>query len=60
MAGANYGGRLGEILKKYPKVYCPVCLTSQVQIVNYLSGDAGYKCRHCRQNFTLPFKGKGD
>ena len=52
---ANYGGRLGAVLKVYPRVYCPVCQTPQVQIINYLKGDPQWKCRKCKQKFTLPF-----
>ena len=51
----DYGGRLGEIIKKYPKVQCYKCYTFQVQIKNYLQGDPEYKCRHCKHQFTLPF-----
>ena len=54
--GCNYAGRLGRIIEKYPKVQCEKCGTFQVQIINYLDGDAGYKCRHCKHEFTLPFK----
>ena len=50
-----YGGRLGKITEQYPKVHCPICQTPQVQIIRYLTGDPEYKCRHCRQKFTLPF-----
>ncbi len=50
-----YGGRLGQIIDKYPSVYCPICQTPQVQIVQYTHGDAGYKCRHCKQKFNLPY-----
>ncbi|MGR5294781.1 hypothetical protein ACPV5U_08745 [Vibrio mediterranei] len=53
---SNYGGRLGYITSIYPKVHCPICQTPQVQITDYMSGDPEYKCRHCKQVFTLPFK----
>jgi len=55
-----YGGRLGYILSIYPKVHCPICQTAQVQITHYLSGDPKYKCRQCKQVFSLPFKDKED
>lgn len=51
----NYGGRLGVILKKYPKVTCPECKSPQVQIVNYLVGDSGWRCRKCKYKFELEF-----
>lgn len=54
-----YGGRLGLILEKYPSVHCPICQTPQVQIVSYLSGDPEWRCRHCKQRFTMPFKDEG-
>ncbi len=50
-----YGGRLGKIIDKYPKVQCPICMTPQVQIINHLRGDVEWKCRHCKQRFTMPF-----
>jgi len=53
---ANYGGRLGRIISVYPKVQCNNCGTYQVQIVSYLEGDPEYRCRHCKFQFTLPFK----
>ena len=52
----NYAGRLGRIIKQYPKVQCHKCNTFQVQIVSYLEGDPKYKCRHCKHKFTLPFE----
>ncbi len=52
---SRYGGRLGQIIDRYPRVFCPICQTPQVQIVHHLHGDAGYKCRHCKQEFSLPF-----
>lgn len=51
-----YGGRLGQILAVYPHVHCPVCQTPQVQITNYNEGDPEWKCRHCKQVFSMPFK----
>nr|OEF47892.1 hypothetical protein OAC_18470 [Vibrio cyclitrophicus 1F273] len=53
---AIYGGRLGYIIGTYPKVHCPICQTPQVQLTHYLTGDPKYKCRHCKQTFSLPFK----
>ncbi|MFS1426499.1 hypothetical protein LMH73_004800 [Vibrio splendidus] len=55
-----YGGRLGRILKVYPQVQCKQCLTMQVQIISYLEGDPGYKCRKCKHKFTLPFTDKSE
>lgn len=55
-----YGGRLGYILSVYPQVHCPICLTKQVQIVGYLEGPAQYKCRHCKQTFSMPVKEMDD
>lgn len=52
---ANFGGRLGAILKKYPKVTCPECQSPQVQIVDYLVGDSGWECRKCKYMFGLEF-----
>lgn len=51
----NYGGRLGRIIEKYPKVQCKECGTFQVQITSYLSGNPEYRCRCCKHKFTLPF-----
>ncbi|MFZ3513749.1 helix-turn-helix domain-containing protein [Vibrio harveyi] len=51
-----YGGRLGRILAVYPHVHCPICLTPQVQITQYNQGDPFWKCRHCNQVFSMPFK----
>ncbi len=51
-----YGGRLGRILAVYSNVHCPRCLTPQVQIISYLKGDPTWKCRHCKQVFSMPFK----
>ncbi len=53
--GVNYGGRLGQILKAYKNVHCPICKTAQVQIISYLEGDPEWKCRHCKQRFSMPF-----
>ncbi|HIF6165095.1 MULTISPECIES: helix-turn-helix domain-containing protein [Vibrio harveyi group] len=50
-----YGGRLGQILRFFKNVHCPMCKTAQVQIINYLQGDPSWKCRHCKQIFTMPF-----
>lgn len=50
-----YGGRLGRIIKMYPKVQCKECGTFQVQLVSYLEGDPKYKCRRCKHKFTLPY-----
>ena len=55
MSVNNYGGRLGRIIKKYPKVPCKDCGNYQVQITNYLEGDPQYRCRKCKHNFSLPF-----
>lgn len=52
----SYSGRLGEVIKMYPKVQCFECDTFQVQIISYLEGDPEYKCRHCKHKFSLPFK----
>ena len=51
----KYGGRLGAILEKYPKTTCPKCHSPQVQIVNHLVGDSGWRCRKCRHEFELEF-----
>nr|WP_321458660.1 helix-turn-helix transcriptional regulator [uncultured Vibrio sp.] len=51
----NYGGRLGHILRIYKNVHCPMCKTPQVQIINYTKGDPKWKCRHCKQVFSMPF-----
>ncbi|KMV28824.1 hypothetical protein AB733_21585 [Photobacterium swingsii] len=53
---SNYGGRLGRIINTFPRVSCPLCGTRQVQIINYTSGDPKYRCRHCKQIFTLQYK----
>lgn len=55
----KYGGRLGAILEKYPRVHCPICATPQVQIINYNKGDPKWKCRKCKQQFTMPFNDHG-
>ncbi|ELA6946673.1 hypothetical protein RBG11_004276 [Vibrio parahaemolyticus] len=51
-----YGGRLGAILTKYYRVHCPICVSPQVQIINYITGDPAWKCRRCKQVFSLPFE----
>jgi len=55
----NYGGRLGRIIKKHPKVPCKECDTYQVQITSYLKGDPQYRCRRCKHTFSLPFEDSG-
>jgi len=56
----HYGGRLGRIIDKYPKLKCHTCNSNQIQIVRYLSGDPEYKCRKCNHSFTLPFTDKDE